>query len=387
MPHDRLASDAPAQAGAAPRYRWRLAELSGALGDLGTFLPHIVGAITVVGMSPVGILFGFGFFYIASAAFYGLPMSVQPMKAASAAVLVTPMAPGAVAGGGLVIGALFLVAGLSGAITRIARIMPPVVAAGLQLGLGLSLAVLGVGLAARELWLGVATSLLMLILLKNRAVPAALPAVAFGVAAGQLTGGAPPLPELMLGLHLPHLVIPTWDEVVHGALWAVLPQIPLTLTNAVIVCAAVCRDLYPARAARASERNLAITQGLGNMIAAPFGGYMMCHGAGGVVAHHLFGGRTAAATTLIGGGFVVLAVLLGDGAYGVLRLIPEATLGAMLAFSGLELAASSRPQRFEPGEVFILLAMAVVAVAANPAAAFAVGFPLAVAVRRGWLRL
>jgi hypothetical protein len=31
------------------RFAWNAGEVSGSLGDLGTFLPHIVGAITVVG--------------------------------------------------------------------------------------------------------------------------------------------------------------------------------------------------------------------------------------------------------------------------------------------------------------------------------------------------
>ena len=54
------------------------------LGDLGTFLPHIVGAIKVVKMDPTGILTTFGLFYAFTGAFYGVPMAVQPMKAASA---------------------------------------------------------------------------------------------------------------------------------------------------------------------------------------------------------------------------------------------------------------------------------------------------------------
>src|SRR3546814_19604212 len=86
-------------------------EVSGALGDLGTFLPHIIGAITVVGMAPAGILTTFGLFYAMSGAFSGLPLAVQPMKAASAAVLIEPMDPGAIAGAGPVIGAFFLVFG------------------------------------------------------------------------------------------------------------------------------------------------------------------------------------------------------------------------------------------------------------------------------------
>ena len=121
---------------ASRRFALNLNEVSGALGDLGTFLPHIIGAITVVGMDPTGIFTTFGLFYICSGIFYGLPMAVQPMKAASAAVLIQPMDPGAVAGSGLAIGLFFLLAGASGLVGRLARSLPDTVAAGLQLGLG-----------------------------------------------------------------------------------------------------------------------------------------------------------------------------------------------------------------------------------------------------------
>jgi hypothetical protein len=84
----RLAESEPPTS-ARPRFAWNMGEVSGSLGDLGTFLPHIVGAITVVKMDPTGILTTFGFFYAFAGAFYGVPMAVQPMKAASAAVLMT----------------------------------------------------------------------------------------------------------------------------------------------------------------------------------------------------------------------------------------------------------------------------------------------------------
>ena len=77
------------------RFGWDVQEVSGSLGDLGTFLPHIIGAITIVRMDPTGILTTFGLFYALSGAFYGVPMAVQPMKAASAAMLIEPMNPGA----------------------------------------------------------------------------------------------------------------------------------------------------------------------------------------------------------------------------------------------------------------------------------------------------
>src|SRR6516164_5938999 len=36
-----------------------LLECSGACGDLGTFIPHVIGAVTVAGLAPAGVLFGF----------------------------------------------------------------------------------------------------------------------------------------------------------------------------------------------------------------------------------------------------------------------------------------------------------------------------------------
>ncbi|GEP07872.1 hypothetical protein [Methylobacterium oxalidis] len=67
-------------------------------------------------------------------------------------------------------------------------------------------------------------------------------------------------------------MIPTWAQLVHGVENAVLPQIPLTLTNAIIVTAAASKQLFPVGAQRVTERNLSVTTGVGNLLAAPFGG-------------------------------------------------------------------------------------------------------------------
>jgi SulP family sulfate permease len=369
------------------RFAWNMGEVSGSLGDLGTFLPHIVGAITIVGMDPTGILTTFGLFYAFAGAFYGVPMAVQPMKAASAAVLIEPMNPAAIAGAGLVIGAVFLVLGLTGVVSRLARVLPGTIASGLQLGLGLSLAGLGLHLIERQVWLGIAIAGLMLVLMRFKRAPVALVAVVAGIVVGQGFGLAPPFPALEFGLHLPHLIIPSWTQVIHGTEFAVLPQIPLTLTNAIIVTAAVSRQLFPKELHPVNERNLAITTGIGNLLSAPFGGYLMCHGAGGIAGHVRFGARSATAPVLIGLVFVILGVALGHSGYALLRTIPDAVLGALLMFSGIELALSSKVTGYDGEDLFLVLLMAAIGVALNPAAAFAVGFPAAYAFERGWLSL
>ncbi len=373
--HDPSADAVPATRPA--RFAWGVNEVSGAFGDLGTFLPHIIGAITVVGMDPTGIFVTFGLFYALSGIFYAMLMAVQPMKAASAAVLIQPMDPGSVAGAGLAIGAFSLLLGISGLIGRIVRALPMTVAAGLQLGLGLSLAGLGVHLAESTPWLG---------LMRFRRLPVALLAVVGGGAFRVITGLSPPLPPLTVGLHLPPLVWPNWAQLRNGLENAVLPQIPLTLTNAIIVTAAVSRDLFPLKAERVTERNLSLTTGLGNLLAAPFGGYLMCHGAGGITGHVRFGAGTGTAPVVIGIVFLLIGLLLGKGGYHVLRTIPDAVLGGLLVFSGIDLAISSKPARYEGCELFLVMLMAAIGVAVNPAVAFAVGLPLAYGIRLGWVR-
>ena len=369
------------------RFGWDIREVSGALGDLGTFLPHIIGAITVVGMDPTGVLTAFGLFYLATGAFYGVPIAVQPMKAASAAALIQPMSPGAVAGAGIVIGLFFLVAGVTGLVSRLARVVPPTVASGLQLGLGLSLGALGIRMIGAQPWLGAGICVLMLVLMKIPRLPVALIALLVGIIAGQMVGVSPPLPTLTFGLHLPSLIVPTWEQTFHGIEFAVLPQIPLTLTNAIIVTAVLSRQLFPREINPVNERNLALTTGLGNLLAAPFGGYLMCHGAGGLAGHYRFGGRTATAPAIIGLAFLGLGVVLGKSGYALLQTIPNAVLGALLLFSGIDLALASRPQSYQDSELFLVLLMAAIGVALNPAVAFAVGLPLAFAYQRGWLKI
>src|SRR5215510_378288 len=83
-------------------------EAGGACGDLGTFIPHVIGAITVAGLAPAGVLLGFGIFLISTGLFYGLPIPVQPMKAVSAVILTNGLSPGEVAAAGIVMGIVLL---------------------------------------------------------------------------------------------------------------------------------------------------------------------------------------------------------------------------------------------------------------------------------------
>src|SRR6266568_7523579 len=162
-------------------------ELSGACGDLGTFIPHVIGAMTVAGLAPAGVLFGFGAFLIATGLFYGLPLPVQPMKAVSAVILTDGLRPGEVAAAGMMLGLVLLVLGMTGWIGRLARAIPQSVSAGLQLGLGLLMGVLGVKLMLQTPWIGFGSLALLLLLTRIPCCPAAPIALAAGAAVGWLS--------------------------------------------------------------------------------------------------------------------------------------------------------------------------------------------------------
>ena len=62
-------------------------------------------------------------------------------------------------------------------------------------------------------------------------------------------------------------------------------------------------------------------------------------------------------------------------------------LGGLLMFSCIELALPSKPQDYRDAELFLVLLMAAIGVALNRAVAFAVGLPIAYALKRGWVRV
>jgi predicted benzoate:H+ symporter BenE len=321
-----------------------LGDVGGSCGDLGTLVPHAMGAMAVAGLAPAGVLFGLGAALVASGLYYGLPMAVQPMKAVSAVLLTGQLTPGAVAAAGLVIGAVLLLLGATGLIARVARLIPQSVTAGLQLGLGVAMGWLGLTMVAETPWIGVPA--LVLLFGTPRLSPrlpiaplVLLAAVVAGVATGET---AMPTTE-GFELRLPTPVLPGgWGEVWQAIEVAVVPQFPLTLTNAVIVTAALCRDLFPDRADRATVRNLALTSGAMNLLLSPLGAMPMCHGAGGVAAQHRFGARTGLAPVLLGAVLLVLALGFADAAASLFAAIPTGAVGALLLVAGADLALSKR---------------------------------------------
>jgi MFS superfamily sulfate permease-like transporter len=300
-------------------------------------------------------------------------MAVQPMKAVSAVMITGQLDPAEIAATGILIGASLILLAVTGSIGWLARLIPQSVAAGLQLGLGVSMAVLGATMMTETpLIAGVALAVLLgfMVVARSLAVPLALmlsitAGLAFGVVA------APRFESF--GLGLPGLRIPALHDFLDAAELGVLPQLPLTLTNAIIVTALVCRDLFPQHARRASERNLALSTGIANVFLAPLGAMPMCHGAGGVQAQFRFGARSGLAPIAFGATLLALAILLGGNAVALFALIPAGALGALLVVAGCDLAWSRRLVDSRP-ECWPAIGLAAAAtLAVNPAAGIAAG--------------
>lgn len=179
----------------------------------------------------------------------------------------------------------------------------------------------------------------------------------------------------------PHLVVPSWPEVWRSFQVAVLPQLSLTLTNAVIVTASLSRQLFPSTGSIATERRLALSSGLANVLLCPFGAMPMCHGAGGLAGQYRFGARTSGSILFLGVSKMALAVAFGARTMALCQAFPAAILGVLLAFSGTELALVARDQTHR-NDAFVALATAGVSLAVNNVAiGFVVGLLVAAVLR------
>jgi MFS superfamily sulfate permease-like transporter len=368
---------------------YSLRELAGAFGDLGTLIPFVVGYITVTGMDPVGVLVGLGLFKIAAGLYFKSPIPIQPMKAIGTVAIRQPgvITPGAVWASGLFTGVLWLVLGLTGAVSWIARITSRPVVQGLIVGLGLGFVLEGVRMAEADLPLAVAATALTFVLLSRERMPAMLGLLAFGIVVAlvrepTLLGE---LGRVSLRLRLPEFALTRlgWEDLVTGVLVLGLPQAALTLGNAIVATVEENNALFPERPL--TVRTVAVDHGLMNLVGTSLGGVPMCHGAGGLAGHVRFGARTGGALVILGSLVLFTGLFLADSVETLFKVFPPALLGVILLFGGLELAAGAQTANGSKEDRYVMLLTAGVSLW-NMGAAYAVGLVLGWAFQRGWLK-
>lgn len=366
-------------------------EIAGSLGDLGTFLPLLVGMASQNGLDFAAALFFAGFFNVITGLTFSIPMAVQPMKAIAVVALTEGLTVPQILAAGATVSAVILVLGLTGLIDLLNRIVPQSVVRGLQLALGLSLLMKGMQMVAgTNQWFapdsyltGLLSTLVVLLLFFSRKIPAALILFGAGLILAVCTHPSV-VDSLGLGFTLPSWSPPAWRDFVTAFPKAALPQIPLTTLNSVIAVCALSADLFPDR--RAEPRRVAVSVGMMNLVACWFGGMPMCHGAGGLAGQYRFGARTNGSILFLGVVKMVLAVVFGASLMGLCHAFPASVLGVMLAVSGLELAMVVKDQTRRP-DVFAMLLTAGGCLGLNVALGFLLGLALVLLTRLPPFRL
>lgn len=386
------------------RYRFDRLELAGSLGDLGTLAPLAIGMIVINGLDPTGVLFMIGLFYVLAGVYYGVTVPVQPMKVIGAYVIAAGMTPQEISASALIMGALLILLGITGAIHFVARHTPRSVVRGVQLGVGTVLMVKGIefmlgpepylavqsiGPVSIGLVLGILGAILTFLLIDNKRMPAAIVVVIGGLIIGLLLGKSMPEETINLGIYLPKLLpygMPHGSDFLIALTLLVIPQIPMTVGNAIISNADLTREYFGPRAKMTSYKALSNSQGIANIGSFLFGGIPMCHGAGGLAAHYRFGARTAGSNVIIGAIFLILAIFLGPSAVTILHLIPLSILGVLLVFAGSQLCLMIKDVR-EKDDFFVIVVMLGIALATNLGVAFIIGLIIAYALKIGRLKI
>jgi hypothetical protein len=363
-------------------------EWAGAFGDVGTLIPFVVAYITIVKMPPLGLIFMFGILLLASGLHYRTPLPIQPMKAIGAAAIAGGISPTALYGAGFSTGLFWLLAGITGVIKPIAKLATKPVVRGIMLGLGLTFMVDGVNRMRTAPVLAGVALVVTYLLLTNPKVPAMFVLLIIGVVSAVIMNPQliSELAKIHIGFQLPVFSLPmmTWNDFATGTLLFTLPQIPLTLGNAVIAITAENNELFPDR--KVTEKKMAISTGVMNLAAPLFGGIPMCHGAGGMAGHVRFGARTGGALVILGTVLIFVALFFSDSVSIIFKIFPNAILGVILFFAGSELAIVVKDIGDKKTDFYVMLVVAAVAMW-NMGVAFLVGVVMDAALRKGWLRI
>jgi hypothetical protein len=319
-------------------------EASGAVADLGIFVPLALALVVVNGLDASAVLLGAGLLVIASGVAFRIPFPVQPLKALTAVAVAEGLSPGVIHAAGLEIAGFLLLLSIRGVADILARLFTKPVVRALQFGVGVLLVVTAVRLVLDppSVFAGTPDSPwpVVLALLTIGGVAWAAHARRFGVALALVAAGSAVVwltasPAVSApALHLPRLTFPNASAFASAFLLLVVPQLPLTFGNAVVAVSDLSHDYFGSRAARVTPARVCLSCGVGNVVSAVIGGMPMCHGAGGLTAHVRLGARTAGMNLLLGGALVTLGLFFGPQVPALLGTLPVWVLAGFLAYAG-----------------------------------------------------
>jgi SulP family sulfate permease len=247
-------------------------EFAGSLGDLGTLLPIAIGMIMINGLNPMGTFVSISILYILSGLYFRVTVPVQPMKIIGAYAIATAMTASQIMASAALLGFFLLIIGGTNAITVLGRYTPHAVIRGVQLATGTLLMAQGVkfiigsskfqimrkmaepylsiqtlGPVPIGIIIGLTGGVLTFLLLENKRFPAGLVIVLGGIVLGLVLGTHAGLEKLKPGIYFPEWLpfgIPGRADFTFALFALTLPQLPMTLGNAVIANADLSQILW-----------------------------------------------------------------------------------------------------------------------------------------------
>ncbi len=379
-------------------------EIAGSLGDLGALLPIAIAMVLVNGLDPVGLFFSIALFFIISGLYFDITVPVQPMKVIGAYAIATALTPSQILASSLLMGIFLLIIGLTGAIETIKKYTPISVIRGVQLSTGAMLISGGIKFIigtskfqllqnAAEPYLsvqffgpiqvgiviGVIGGIVTFLLLDNKKFPAGLIVVIGGLITGLILGARLDLSEGGFGFNIPQIFpfpFPEKADFTFALFALVLPQLPMTMGNAVLAYTDLSKEYFKEKSSKVSNRKVCISMALANFLSFCLGGMPLCHGAGGLAAHYRFGARTAGSNLIIGFLILILALTLGNNIIGFFNLLPMSILGILLVFAGAQLTLTIMDLKNRK-EFFVATMILGITLASNLAVGFIAGMVIA----------
>lgn len=357
-------------------FEFNLHELAGSMGDFGTLFPLAIGYFAVCGLNPAGVLLMMGLANIITGIVYHLPMPIEPKKVLAIVAISQKWPPSLIYATGFGTGIIWLILGFTGLIQKVAAWTPRSVVRGIQITLGIMLAIEGFKMVATGWILGIISIVIVVFLRNNRYVPAAIVLMMLGIGIVGFRGDL--AQAIDLGFTLPPITLFKPVEIWQGMVLAGFAQIALTAANAVIATSALISQYFPNRPV--PEKKLALNTGTMNVVVPFFGGMPMCHGAGGLAGQYYFGARTGGTNIIEGIIEISMGLFLAGSIATLFTLFPKSIIGAMLLLVGIELVKFVRD--IKKTEVFIMALTAVLSLLTNMAIGFIVAIIVYHALRR-----
>eukprot|EP00538_Stauroneis_constricta_P011119 CAMPEP_0119557678 /NCGR_PEP_ID=MMETSP1352-20130426/9269_1 /TAXON_ID=265584 /ORGANISM="Stauroneis constricta, Strain CCMP1120" /LENGTH=669 /DNA_ID=CAMNT_0007604817 /DNA_START=170 /DNA_END=2179 /DNA_ORIENTATION=- len=364
--------------------RFSVAELSGACGDFGTLIPLLVAMARERTIYLAPTLFWTGLVHIITGWWWDIPMPLQPMKSIAAVAIAGGLDRLQVTTAGIWMGVVMTTLSVSGGIEFVNKIVPVSVVSGLQMGVGMKLAIRGMLMIQDLPWWGqldciftaVVCTLFSMVLLKEQQQRQAAAQPRTMSLWRRLTQ-KPPVGLYLFGLGAILSLINSWiqepkeatdrledpasiwfgapivvnalkgvtsDDWRKGFLEGAIPQLPLTTLNSVISICLLADTMFAHK--RQGEKEVVsrkaacLSVGLLNVVFCPLGCMPNCHGAGGLAGQHRLGAESGTSMIILGLIKMSIAILFGGSLLELLDALPISVLGLMLCIAGHELATT-----------------------------------------------